>query len=115
MPANLPPDYFEAEKRYRQAKTHSEKIDCLEEMLTIMPKHKGTDKLRADLRRRISKLKDASQTKKGVSKQESVFRIDADEELVLTISMLSLTTMISSQPPTSMAMGFRTTTIWTVT
>jgi ribosome-interacting GTPase 1 len=47
-------------------------------MLTIMPKHKGTDKLRADLRRRISKLKDASQTKKGVSKQESAFRIDKE-------------------------------------
>ena len=49
MPANLPPDYFEADKRFREAKTHREKIACLEEMLTIMPKHKGTDKLRADL------------------------------------------------------------------
>jgi ribosome-interacting GTPase 1 len=78
MPANLPPDYFESEKRYREAKTHSEKIECLEEMLTIMPKHKGTDKLRADLRRRISKLKDASQTKRGVGKHESAFRIDKE-------------------------------------
>ena len=65
MPANLPPDYFEAEKRFREAKKPREKIACLEEMLTIMPKHKGTDKLRADLRKRISKLKDASQSKKG--------------------------------------------------
>ena len=78
MPANLPPDYFEAEKRFRDAKTQSEKIACLEEMLTIMPKHKGTDKLRADLRRRISKLKDASQTKKGLGKKESAFRIDKE-------------------------------------
>ncbi len=78
MPANLPPDYFEADKRYRGAKTHSEKIACLEEMLTIMPKHKGTDKLRADLRRRISKLKDASQSKKGADRQASVYRIDKE-------------------------------------
>jgi len=78
MPANLPPDYFEAEKRYREAKTSREKIACLEEMLTIMPKHKGTDKLRADLRKRISKLKDASQSKKGVSKRESAFNIDKE-------------------------------------
>lgn len=49
MPTNLPPDYFEAEKRYREAKTPAEKIARLEEMLTIVPKHKGTDKLRADL------------------------------------------------------------------
>ncbi len=78
MPANLPPDYFAAEKRYRAAKTPAEKIACLDDMLTIMPKHKGTDKLRADLRRRISKLKSASQTKKSLGKQDSAFRIDKE-------------------------------------
>ena len=78
MPANLPPDFFEAEKRYRGAKTPAEKIACLEEMLTIMPKHKGTDKLRADLRKRISKLKSASQAKKSLGKRESAFRIDKE-------------------------------------
>ncbi|MBW1699772.1 MAG: TGS domain-containing protein [Deltaproteobacteria bacterium] len=78
MPANLPPDYFDAERRYREARTHLEKIACLEEMLTIMPKHKGTDKLRADLRRRISKLKEAVRTKKGVSRRESAFHIEKE-------------------------------------
>jgi len=56
MPANLPPMYFEAEKRFRAAKTAPDKIAALEEMLSIMPKHKGTDHLRAELRRRIAKL-----------------------------------------------------------
>jgi small GTP-binding protein len=56
MPTNLPPQYFEAENRFRQAKTAPEKIAALEEMLAIMPKHKGTDHLKADLRRRIAKL-----------------------------------------------------------
>jgi ribosome-interacting GTPase 1 len=78
MPANLPPEYFEAEKRYRAAKTPADKIDCLEELLTIVPKHKGTDKLRADLRRRISKLKTASQAKKSLGKHESVFHINKE-------------------------------------
>ena len=78
MPTNLPPDYFEAEKRYREAKAPAQKIACLEEMLTIMPKHKGTDKLRADLRKRISKLKTAPQSKKGLSKRESAFHIDKE-------------------------------------
>ena len=78
MPTNLPPDYFEAEKRYREAKTPAEKIACLEEMLTIMPKHKGTDKLRAGLRKRISKLKTAPQSKKGPGKRESTFYIDKE-------------------------------------
>ena len=60
MPANLPPNYYDAEKRYRLAVTPQEKIAALEEMLRIMPKHKGTDKLQADVRRRISKHKTES-------------------------------------------------------
>ena len=57
MPANLPPQYRDAEKRYRQAKQPPEKVRALEEMLALIPKHKGTEKLQADLKRRISKLK----------------------------------------------------------
>jgi ribosome-interacting GTPase 1 len=56
MPANLTPQYFEAEKNFRMAKTPLEKIAALEEMLAVMPKHKGTDHLRAELRTRIAKL-----------------------------------------------------------
>lgn len=78
MPANLPPEYLEAEKRYRAAKNPTEKLACLEDMLTLLPKHKGTDKLRADLRRRVSKVKAASQAKKGASKRESAFQIDKE-------------------------------------
>jgi ribosome-interacting GTPase 1 len=78
MPANLTPEYLEAERRYREAKTPVEKLACLEEMLTVLPKHKGTDKLKADLRRKISKLKDATQAKKAGGKRDSAFRIDKE-------------------------------------
>lgn len=57
MPANLPPDYHSAEARYRAAKTPAEKIAALEEMLRIMPKHKGTDRLQGDLKSKIAKLR----------------------------------------------------------
>ncbi len=56
MPANLTPQYLEAEKNYHMAKSPLEKIAALEEMLAVMPKHKGTDHLRADLRTKIAKL-----------------------------------------------------------
>jgi ribosome-interacting GTPase 1 len=56
MPANLTPQYLEAERNFKAAKTPLEKIAALEEMLAVMPKHKGTDHLRADLRTRIAKL-----------------------------------------------------------
>jgi ribosome-interacting GTPase 1 len=78
MSTNLPPEYFEAERRYRAAKTPVEKIACIEELIRIVPKHKGTDKLRAGLRKRLSKQKAISQTKKGVSKRESAFSIDKE-------------------------------------
>ncbi len=78
MPANLPPDYYAAEERFRAAKTPPEKITCLEDMLMIMPKHKGTDKLRADLRKRISKLKDQAKTKKAVGKRNLAFKIEKE-------------------------------------
>jgi len=71
MPANLPPQYFEAEQNFRLAKNPAEKITALEEMLAIMPKHKGTDHLRAKLRARIAKLTEASE-KKLATKRASV-------------------------------------------
>lgn len=78
MPANLPPHYFEAEKRYREASTPQGKIEALEEMLTIMPKHKGTDKLRAALRQKISKFKTQAQQKKGVSRSETAYSFERE-------------------------------------
>jgi len=65
MPANLTPEYFKAEKWYKSATTNEERILALERMLSVMPKHKGTDHLKADLRRKLSKLKEAGTQKKG--------------------------------------------------
>jgi len=56
MPANLTPQYRAAEERYRAATDPDEKLAALREMLAIMPKHKGTEKLQADLKQRIAKL-----------------------------------------------------------
>jgi ribosome-interacting GTPase 1 len=78
MPTNLPPEYFKIEEQFRQAKTNPEKIALLEDMLSVIPKHKGTDHLRADLRRKLSKLKDTSQTKSKVGRAVSVFSIDKE-------------------------------------
>jgi uncharacterized protein len=49
MPTNLPPDYFNLERRFRETETVEEKIGLLQEMYSVVPKHKGTDHLRADL------------------------------------------------------------------
>jgi len=57
MPANLTPDFLKARKRFRAAKEAGEKLEALEEMLKTIPKHKGTDKMQADIKRRIAKLR----------------------------------------------------------
>jgi len=74
MPANLTPEYLEAEREYRKAKTPEEKLRCLEYMLSVIPKHKGTDKLQADLKRRISKLKEGGK-KSAASRRSSMFNV----------------------------------------
>jgi ribosome-interacting GTPase 1 len=72
MPANLTPEYYETEREYRQAKTHEEKLGLLKKMLAVMPKHKGTEKIQADLRSKISKLNKIMQ-KKPLKKERDPF------------------------------------------
>lgn len=76
MPANLPPQYFETEKKLKTAKTPQEKLDILEELLSIVPKHKGTEKLQALLKTKISKLKSSSQKKPAVAKHGPTHHIE---------------------------------------
>ena len=57
MPANLTPQYLEADRRFKAAKTIEEKVAALEEMLALIPKHKGTEHLQGDLKRRLAKLR----------------------------------------------------------
>ena len=78
MPTNLPPEYYDAEDQYKAAASPQEKITRLEELISTVPKHKGTDKLRADLRKRLSKLKAAAQTKKGGSRHVSAFHVEKE-------------------------------------
>jgi ribosome-interacting GTPase 1 len=60
MPANLTPDYERAEQRYRAAATDEERLDALRAMFATIPKHKGTEKLQAELKRKISQLRKAA-------------------------------------------------------
>jgi ribosome-interacting GTPase 1 len=59
MPANLTPDYERAEEKYRAATTDDEKLEALRGMYAVMPKHKGTEKLQAELKRKMSHLRRA--------------------------------------------------------
>ena len=75
MPANLTPIYREAEQRYRQAKTLPAKVAALQEMMAVIPKHKGTDHLRADLRARMSRHMEELEKPKSTSGGPQPFSI----------------------------------------
>jgi small GTP-binding protein len=83
MPANLPPQYFEAEKRFRSAQSPEEKIEALQTMLAIMPKHKGTDKLHADLRRKIARITQEAERHAATSKASFYIRKEGAGQIVL--------------------------------
>ena len=63
---------MDAEKRFKQAGSVEEKIAALEEMMATIPRHKGTEKLQADLKKKMSVLrKDSEQQKKSGGRRDS--------------------------------------------
>jgi small GTP-binding protein len=100
MPTNLPADYFNAEERFRSATTTEDKIKHLEEMMGTIPKHKGTDHLRADLRKKLSKLKTAATSKKTSKKQVSAYHINkegAGQIIIIGTTNVGKSSLVANQ------------------
>jgi hypothetical protein len=75
MPANLTQQYLKAEAEYRRASTPEEELEWLQVMLRELPKHKGTDKLNAELKQKISKTKKDVDHAKSVGKRSAGFKL----------------------------------------
>jgi hypothetical protein len=65
MPANLTPEYKAAEAVFRKARDPRERLEGLREMLRTIPKHKGTDHLQGDIKRRIKELSEELERPQG--------------------------------------------------
>jgi small GTP-binding protein len=83
MPANLTPEYHRAEDRFRQAKTVEEKIDALEDMLRVVPKHKGTDGLQGDIKARLAKLRKQPPSKAGKAAHSHLIQREGAGQIAL--------------------------------
>ena len=75
MPANLTPSYLKAEEEYRRATTVEEELQCLQAMLSEIPKHKGTDHLQAMLKSKIAKAKKETEAEKRTGRKSRGLRI----------------------------------------
>ena len=78
MPANVTPEYLAAEEEYHNARTAKDKIKALEKMLSLIPKHKGTEKMQMQIKRKISRLKEEMET--------TIIMIEHDMEVVMDIA-----------------------------
>jgi len=76
VPANLTPQYYEAEEKYRRAKTPEERIQALEEMLKVIPKHKGTERLQGDIKRKLARVREEGKKKKSPAKGHDPFGVE---------------------------------------
>src|SRR5438128_6596385 len=72
MAANLTPQYLEAETEYKKAQTAEERLICLRKMYSLLPKHKASEKLQADLKTKISQTKEEVEHEKKHPKKTGV-------------------------------------------
>jgi uncharacterized protein len=72
MAANLTPQYLEAEAEYKKAQSAEDRLACLKKMYTLLPKHKASEKLQAELKKKISDCKDEVETERKNPKKAGV-------------------------------------------
>ncbi|QDT53193.1 GTPase Obg [Caulifigura coniformis] len=75
MPANLTPQYQKAEAAYRRTQSADERVTCLERMLQLIPRHKGTERLQADLKTRLKEARQEAHAEKSAPRSTRTYRI----------------------------------------
>ncbi len=108
MPANLTPQYLEAEQRYKKAKNAADKLFCLEEMMAIIPKHKGTEKLRSQIKKKLASLKkeggkDSASKGKGIN--YNVKRLGAAQVMLVGSPNTGKSSLLKTVTNTDPAIG----------
>ena len=84
MPINASPHFERAQAEYEQAKTTEERIKLLKKMIVLAPKHKSSENLLANLKRRLAKLKytKIKQDKSGKSSFKGIKKDDMQALIV---------------------------------
>ena len=72
MAANLTPQYLDAEAEYKKAQTAEERLACLRKMYALLPKHKASEKLQAELKTKISAARDDAEQEQHKARKGGV-------------------------------------------
>jgi len=84
MPINAHPDYLLAEREHLLAQTPEDKIKTLEKMISVAPKHKGAENLRAQLKTKLKKLKEklSKSKKQGKGSKQGIKKHDMQAVII---------------------------------
>jgi ribosome-interacting GTPase 1 len=75
MAANLTPQYLEVETEYKKAQSAEDRLAALRKMYSLLPKHKASEKLQADLKTKISEAREACETERTKKKGGVSYKI----------------------------------------
>ena len=85
MPANLTQEYAKKYKEYEAAKTSVQKIRALKELISVTPKHKGTENLLSNLKRKLSKLEGRAEADRKMKKSGGGYGIKKVAPMIVLV------------------------------
>jgi len=94
VPVNASFEYYKAEEKFLSAKNKEEKIACLEEMIRFLPSHKGTENVRAQLRKKLAKLKSEKTKKAGAKPKWSIKKEGAGQVCLFGLTNSGKSTLL---------------------
>ena len=93
MPTNLPPEAMDKWEEVEAARTPREKMEKMQEFLKYVPQHKGTMKLRGEIKRKIALIRSdlEDKKKKGIGKSSGGPKLFIEKEGSAQIVLIGMT------------------------
>ncbi len=93
MPTNLPPDALDKWAEVEAAKGPREKMEKMQEFLKYVPQHKGTLKLRGEIKKKIAIIRNDLEDKKrkGTGKSSGGPKLFVEKEGAAQVALLGMT------------------------